>query len=79
MSCDVNLANYGSPGGKECLVTDGVKSPVLKCKISHSDNISRSSETWDFPGGLVVDSLPTNAGDMGSMPGPGRSHMPQGN
>ena len=28
-----------------------------------------------FPGGPVVKNLPTNAGDMGSIPGPGRSHM----
>ena len=30
----------------------------------------------DFPGGAVVKNLPANAGDTGSMPGPGRSHMP---
>ena len=29
-----------------------------------------------FPGGAVVESLPANAGDMGSSPGLGRSHMP---
>ena len=34
---------------------------------------------WDFPGGAVVESLPANAGDMGLIPGPGRSHMPQSN
>ena len=33
----------------------------------------------DFPGGPVVKNLPVNAGDTGSIPGPGRSHMPQGN
>ena len=33
----------------------------------------------DFPGGAVVKNLPANAGDMGSTPGPGRSHMPQSN
>ena len=71
--------NYGSPRGKECRVTGGVKLPVLKCKMSHSDTISGSSETWDFPGGPVVDSLLTNEGDMGSIPGPGRSHMPRRN
>ena len=32
-----------------------------------------------FPGGAVVESLPANAGDMGSSPGLGRSHMPQSN
>ena len=30
----------------------------------------------DFPGGSVVKNLPANAGDTGSSPGPGRSHMP---
>ena len=29
-----------------------------------------------FPGGAVVENLPANAGDMGSRPGLGRSHMP---
>ena len=33
----------------------------------------------DFPGGAVVENLPANAGDMGSIPGLGRSHMPQSN
>ena len=31
--------------------------------------------SWDFPGGPVVKNLPANAGDTGSIPGPGRSHM----
>ena len=34
---------------------------------------------WDFPGGAVVKNLPAKAGDTGSSPGPGRSHMPQSN
>ena len=33
----------------------------------------------DFPGGAVVENLPANAGDTGSSPGPGRSHMPWSN
>ena len=32
-----------------------------------------------FPGGAVVKDPPANAGDMGSSPGPGRSHMPRSN
>ena len=34
---------------------------------------------WDrgFPGGAVVENLPADAGDTGSSPGLGRSHMPQ--
>ena len=31
----------------------------------------------DVPGGAVVKNPPANAGDTGSSPGPGRSHMPQ--
>ena len=39
-----------------------------------------SREGWGgFLGGAVVESLPANAGDTGSSPGPGRSHMPQSN
>ena len=34
---------------------------------------------WDFPGGAVVKNPPANAGDTGSSPGPGRSHMPRRN
>ena len=32
---------------------------------------------WGFPGGAVVGSLPANAGNTGSSPGLGRSHMAQ--
>ena len=32
-----------------------------------------------FPGGSAVKNLPANARDMGSIPGPGRTHMLQGN
>ena len=30
-----------------------------------------------FPGGAVVENLPASAGDTGSSPGLGRSHMPR--
>ena len=32
-----------------------------------------------FPGGAVVENLPANAGNTGSSPGLGRSHMPRSN
>ena len=35
-------------------------------------------ENWDFPGGPLEKNLPGNVVDMGSIPGPGRSHMPPG-
>ena len=33
----------------------------------------------DFPGGAVVKNPPANAGDTGSRPSLGRSHMPRSN
>ena len=33
----------------------------------------------DFPGGPVAKNPPANAGNMGSIPGPGRFHMQWGN
>ena len=39
--------------------------------------ISQKRERKGFPGGSVVKSLPANAGDTGSSPGLGRSHMPR--
>ena len=33
----------------------------------------------DFPGGPVVKNPPANAGDIGSIPGPGRFHTPSNN
>ena len=45
-----------------------------------------STEEWikrmwyrDFPSGAVVKNPPANAGDTGSIPGPGRSHMLRSN
>ena len=39
------------------------------------------SDAWGggFPGGAVVENLPAYAGDTGSSPGLGRSHMPRSN
>ena len=45
-------------------------------------NLGRDQERLSekgFPGGTVVKNPPANAGDMGSSPGPGRSHMLQSN
>ena len=46
-----------------------------------SEDISIWKKTMQlgFPGGAVVESLPANAGDTGSSPGLGRSHMPRSN
>ena len=33
----------------------------------------------DFPGGPMDKNLPADSGDTGSVPGPGRSHVPWSN
>ena len=56
-------------------------------RIKHHDQVGfipgckdgSKSANRGFPGGAVVESLPANAGDTGSSPGLGRSHMPWSN
>ena len=45
--------------------------------IGHMENIK--IQMSGFPGGAVVENLPANAGNTGSSPGLGRSHMPRSN
>ena len=42
-------------------------------------HIYTKKEKLGFPGGAGVKNPPANAGDTGSSPGPGISHMPQSN
>ena len=44
-----------------------------------SQNLALKERDGGFPGGAVVGSLPADAGDTGSSPGPGGSHMPRSN
>ena len=61
------------------------KAKEIKAKISKWDLIKlktfciEKNKNTGFPGGAVVENLPANAGDTGSSPGLGRSHMPQSN
>ena len=45
----------------------------------HCSLMSYKREGGGFPGGAVVENLPANAGDTGSSPGLGGSHMPRSN
>ena len=45
--------------------------------IKHISKLKTKNHMMGFPGGAVVESLPANAGDTGSSPGLGGSHMPQ--
>ena len=50
---------------------------IMKGVINY--HFSKKWHLSGFPGGAVVENLPANAGDTGSSPGLGRSHMPQSN
>ena len=51
-----------------------IRMACRKEKIGHLKETLRG-----FPGGAVVENPPANAGDTGSSPGLGRSHMPRRN
>ena len=51
---------------------------LLKLDSDCSSNLEfreRKIQAEDFPGGLGVKNPPPNAGNAGSIPGPGGSHM----
>ena len=56
-----------------------VSNPLVRFgkNLVHSDYKSMASR--DFPGGGVIKNPPANAGDTGSSPGLGRSHMLRSN
>ena len=59
-----------SKPGRECLKL---------CRVAKGQPSHYKRHTRGFPGGAVVKNPPANAGDTGSSPGPGRSHMPRSN
>ena len=44
-------------------------------KVFHGHGKQKKAGMWGLPGGSVVKNLPANAGDTGSVPDPGRSHI----
>ena len=53
--------------------------PFFHPKSLRSCNGFYKIRIWGFPSGTVVKNLPAIAGDTGSSPGPGRSHMLRSN
>ena len=49
------------------------------CATCRFPNFTLKNLSRGFPGGAVVENLPANAGDTGSRPGLGGSHMPRSN
>ena len=62
-----------------------IKTKITKWDLMKLKSFCTGKETINktkrqgFPGGAVVENLPANAGDTGSSPGLGRSHMPRSN
>ena len=56
-----------------------LRSPIWWGAAKIKKKIESKEMDRGLPGGAVVENPPANAGDTGSMPGPGRSHMPQSN
>ena len=50
---------------------------TLPQELSGSIFSIKKIEILGFPGGAVVENLPASAGNTGSSPGLGRSHMPR--
>ena len=63
----INAAHY-------IISTQFTFAPPTSSHIWHAEHYLEG-----FPGGAVVKNPPANAGDTGSSPGPGRSHMPWNN
>ena len=58
------------------------KIQVVNIRKKRKNSVTVFTDTkkiWDFTGGTVVKNLPASAGDTGSIPAPGRSHVPQSN
>ena len=49
------------------------------CQLDFNKAILKLTLILGFPGGTVVKNPPANAGDTGSSPGPGRSHLLRSN
>ena len=61
--------------GSITLIPKPDQDTVRKLQPTSLMNMNAKILNRDFPGGKVVKNPPANAGDMGSSPGLGRSHM----
>ena len=52
---------------------------ITRIIFQYYQSMTKNWTIQGFPGGAVVKNPPANAGDTGSSPGQGRSHLPQDN
>ena len=72
-TCDTSVPSI-SPGPNDQMLTTGLTCAYIPLRI-----LLIIASDWGFAGGAVVENLPASAGDTGSSPGLGGSHMPQSN
>ena len=64
--------------GKEEM-SERVQGAPLSLREIKSESSTLKLHSLDFPGGPEIKNMPANAEDTGSIPGPGRFHIPSGN
>ena len=73
-SKNTNSKRYMNPNVHSSIIYNSQDTEATLVSINRWMN---KEDVRDFPGGAVVKNLPANEGDMGLIPGLGKSHMPR--
>ena len=75
---EVGELRVHTPHGVAKIQTNNNKTKQIKENILKNHTVFKQITAFDLPCGRAAKNLPTNAGDICSIPGPGRFEMPQG-